>query len=206
MGPAIKCKVVVPESPQDSIAALLNQSLPNYDPPKVSSKSTGVIQAFAVNTHQGAIRNYNEDWVAIILNIACPISKSHLYKSDKKPNLPEWPKINYFAIYDGHGGSGCADFLWSNLHNNIINQKCFPEDPIKAIKSGCAKTEKDFMQINTYPGVKEYDKSGSCCLISLVINDKLYVANVGDSRCVLKEKHEIVELSTDHKPSEEDEW
>lgn len=111
----------------------------------MSSKSTGVIQAFAVNTHQGAIRNYNEDRVAIILNIACPLSKINLYKSDKKPNLPAWPKINYFAIYDGHGGSGCADFLRSNLHNNIINQKCFPEDPAKAMKLGCAKTEKEFL-------------------------------------------------------------
>jgi len=61
------------------------------------------------------------------------------------------------------------------------------------------------LQINTYPGVKEYDKSGSCCIISLIINEKLYVANVGDSRCLLKEKKELVSMSTDHKPSEEEE-
>lgn len=27
-----------------------------------------------------------------------------------------WPKCSYFAIYDGHGGSACADFLRDNLH------------------------------------------------------------------------------------------
>jgi len=61
------------------------------------------------------------------------------------------------------------------------------------------------LQINTYPGVREYDKSGSCCLVVLIVNDKLFCANVGDSRAVLKEKKETVVLTNDHKPSEEDE-
>lgn len=90
--------------------------MPNYEPPKSSVKSTGIIQGFAVNTHQGVVWNYNEDWVAIILNIACPKKKAHLFKNEKNKHLPEWPKINYFGIYDGHGGSGCADYLRENLH------------------------------------------------------------------------------------------
>jgi serine/threonine protein phosphatase PrpC len=28
----------------------------------------------------------------------------------------EWPKCSFFAIYDGHGGNMCADFLKDNLH------------------------------------------------------------------------------------------
>jgi protein phosphatase PTC2/3 len=27
-----------------------------------------------------------------------------------------WPKCSFFAIYDGHGGSACADFLKDSLH------------------------------------------------------------------------------------------
>jgi protein phosphatase 2C family protein 2/3 len=44
-----------------------------------------------------------------------------------------WPKCSFFAIYDGHGGSNCADFLKDHLHTIIINQPCFPKDPYKAL-------------------------------------------------------------------------
>ena len=53
-------------------------------------------------------RNYNEDRVAIILNIMKPKSKE--VQNDY------WPKCSFFGIYDGHGGSGCADFLRDSLH------------------------------------------------------------------------------------------
>jgi len=52
-------------------------------------------------------RNYNEDRVSIILNMTRPASKK---------NIPVWPKCSYFAIYDGHGGSACADYLKDCLH------------------------------------------------------------------------------------------
>lgn len=55
---------------------------------------------------QGLIRNYNEDRVAIILNIMKPLNRS-------KEN---WPKCSFFGVYDGHGGVACADFLRDNLH------------------------------------------------------------------------------------------
>jgi len=51
-------------------------------------------------------RNYNEDWVSIILNITKPAFK----------NIEDWPTCSFFAVYDGHGGASCADFLRDNLH------------------------------------------------------------------------------------------
>jgi len=45
--------------------------------------------------------------VSIILNMTRPASKK---------NLSIWPKCSFFAIYDGHGGSQCADFLKEYLH------------------------------------------------------------------------------------------
>ena len=53
------------------------------------------------------MRNYNEDRVSIILNILKPKN----YKKDE-----EWPTCSFFAVYDGHGGTECADFLRDNLH------------------------------------------------------------------------------------------
>jgi protein phosphatase 2C family protein 2/3 len=80
--------------------------IPNHEPTKCSVKKNGVVLAYAANTNQGIIRTYNEDGVSIILNILKPANRSQ----------EEWPPCSFFGIYDGHGGSGCADFLRDNLH------------------------------------------------------------------------------------------
>ena len=46
--------------------------IPNDDPTKTSNKRTGIVRAYAANTNQGLVRNYNEDRVSIILNITKP--------------------------------------------------------------------------------------------------------------------------------------
>ena len=35
---------------------------------------------------------------------------------ESKKNIDYWPNCSFFAIYDGHGGSKCADYLRENLH------------------------------------------------------------------------------------------
>lgn len=40
-----------------------------YYPAKFASKKNGIVLTYAANTHQGMVRNYNEDRVSIILNI-----------------------------------------------------------------------------------------------------------------------------------------
>lgn len=88
--------------------------LPNEESTKFSSKKNGIIAGYAANTNQGIIRNYNEDRVSIILNIVKPKGKE---------NVAKWPKCSFFAIYDGHGGNVCADFLKDNLHQFIVRQE-----------------------------------------------------------------------------------
>lgn len=82
-------------------------ALPNEESTKFSSKENGRIHSYAANTNQGIIRNYNEDRVSIILNIVKPKGKE---------KVSHWPKCSFFAVYDGHGGNACADFLKDNLH------------------------------------------------------------------------------------------
>lgn len=80
-----------------------------YEATKHSSKSINQIKSFAVNTHQGVVRKYNEDRVSIVLNIVRPKSFKGAY----------WPVSSFFGVFDGHGGSKCADFLKDNLHNYV---------------------------------------------------------------------------------------
>ena len=82
----------------------------DYIGAKSSKKSKGMIKAYAANTYKGLVRDYNEDRVSIILNIARP-------KDLKKGNM--WPVCSFFGVYDGHAGSACADFLRDNLHHFV---------------------------------------------------------------------------------------
>ena len=85
-------------------------SIPNHEPTKCSVKRNGIVKAYAANTNQGIVRNYNEDRVSIILNIMKPAFRVN----------ETWPKCSFFGIYDGHGGVMCADFLRDNLHQFVF--------------------------------------------------------------------------------------
>lgn len=51
------------------------------------------------------------------------------------------------------------------------------------------------------------ERSGSCAICVIIINDTAYVVNVGDSRCLMSMNAgaQTAVLSRDHKPDDEDE-
>lgn len=177
----------------------LNNFYPSYDSSKYSAKSLGVVKSYSANTHQGTVRDYNEDRVSIILNIIKPTSYTGSF----------WPKCSFFGIYDGHGGSGCAEFLRDNLHHYVVRDENFPVNPKEALIKGFKAAETEF--INKYSlshsGYEIKDKSGSCANVILVVDDVIYIANSGDSRSVLSKNKgkEIIQLSRDHKPDDPEE-
>ncbi len=115
--------------------------------------------------------------MSIILNILKPPNRV----------CENWPKCSFFGVYDGHGGSGCADFLRDNLHQFVIKEESFPSDPALALKQGFAIAEQKFLELTQHSlgpqGVA--DKSGSCAVVVLIVGEMCYVANVGDSRAVM---------------------
>ena len=68
-------------------------------------------------------------------------------------NIYEHPYINqtldikdqilrsYYAIYDGHGGTYCSDYMKMYLFNSIINNKLYINEPEISIKDGIHKTD-----------------------------------------------------------------
>ena len=166
----------------------------NYEQSKTSKKKMGVIKSYGVNTYQGIIRDYNEDRVSIIINMNKP-------KNYKK----QWPRISFFGIYDGHGGEGCSEYLRDNLHKLICyNNEFFPDNIPDAIKFGFQKAEKDFIYNYSLNNKEEIiDKSGSCAVIILIVDKKIFVANLGDSRCLLSMENgkKLIEVTKDHKPN-----
>jgi serine/threonine protein phosphatase PrpC len=51
----------------------------------------------------------------------------------------------------------------------------------------------------------DYERSGSCATILLVVGETCYVANTGDSRAIMSTNcgSKIVTLSVDHKPTDQ---
>lgn len=50
--------------------------------------------------------------------------------------------------------------------------------------------------------MNQLDRSGSCAIVLLVVDDVCFIVNVGDSRAMMSATggKYVVELSTDHKP------
>ena len=136
----------------------------------------------------------NEDRVSIIINIPCPDNFS----------IEKWPRSSFYGIYDGHGGKLCANFLKEYLHTFIFADENFPSRPKEALFHGFLKAEADFLKI----AQEKNDNSGSCALVVMIIGDKCYTANTGDSRAILavNKCEKVVPLTVDHKPHEPNEY
>jgi len=177
--------------------SMIDDSSINLSPGKISSKSFGVITSYAANTNQGIVRDYNEDRVAVNINMSKP--KNLNQNNNKEP----WPKISYFAVFDGHAGNKCADFLRDNLLTYISNNNYFPKDIPNAIKYGFKKIDEDYLSNYAFINNNLVDNSGSCGLVLLLVNNIIYIANVGDSRCVgsFKNGKILKDITLDHKPN-----
>ena len=150
----------------------LEYKFPGYKQVKYSHNEINeFIKCFAANTYKGLTKKHNTDKVSIILKITKPKNFNGV-----------WPSTSFIGLYNGKYGQECCNFLRDKLHKIIIKNKNFPNDPKTAILEGFKKAENDFMEkINDDPS----DKSGSTAIISLIVENKIYIANCGDSYALL---------------------
>eukprot|EP01017_Pseudomicrothorax_dubius_P028512 TRINITY_DN3388_c0_g1_i4.p1 TRINITY_DN3388_c0_g1~~TRINITY_DN3388_c0_g1_i4.p1 ORF type:complete len:642 (+),score=110.25 TRINITY_DN3388_c0_g1_i4:89-2014(+) len=175
-------------------------TIPDKEATQRSMKGGPVVRGFAANTHKGLVRNYNEDRVAIVLNPARPLERNR---------GSAWPRCAFFGVFDGHGGSACADYLRDNLHKVVLAQDSYPNDVHTALATSFRQIEEKFLEIavNTRTDGKP-EKAGSCAIVVMVVDDWCHVANVGDSRAVMSMEGgtKVAQLSRDHRPLEDSEF
>lgn len=134
----------------------------------------------------------NEDKLCICLN-------QHVPNSDKT--------AHFLGIYDGHCGSSIAELLCKKAHNEIIEHPLFLTDTITAIKESLIKIDNDILTNNMNMMIDSIDKSGTCVLLMIIVNECMYFANIGDSRSIIgiDSGMKIASLTVDHKPNEPNE-
>ena len=166
-----------------------------YPQAEFSKKQFYNISGYAANSYNGKSKKYNED----------------KYKADpplKIPNIINGEHSNsyvsYFGIFDGHGGDKCSIFLKNHMHELLLYSKSLLSNPIESIRDAFVNAEKEFFQQAVVNG-KMIDKSGSCALISLIIDNILYSINLGDSRALYSRDggNELFQITRDHKPNDE---
>ncbi|XP_069053357.1 integrin-linked kinase-associated serine/threonine phosphatase 2C isoform X5 [Lepisosteus oculatus] len=133
--------------------------------------------------------------------------------SSRVSSLPsQISHLAYFAVFDGHGGSRASRYAAQNLHLNLALK--FPKGDAenldklvkKCLLDTFKQTDDDFLKHAS--SQKPAWKDGSTATCMLVMDDVVYVANLGDSRAVLCRgaeespgKFATLALSKEHNPT-----
>lgn len=165
-----------------------------------------------------------EDRTIVIQSLMLNPSHGH-YKNEPKKDLEELAMTSFAAVFDGHGGDECSNYLVSALPNKIRNAMAAEREALKSaveqarlnprqdqsedaaselmrkiLKGAYLSADRDFIS------PKDAPQSGSTAATVLLLGRRLFAANVGDSRVVLcRNGGQCVELTSDHKPSRPDE-
>lgn len=128
-------------------------------------------------------------------------------------NLPE---AMCFGVFDGHGGKEVAIFVERHFCAELEKSSNYQAGRIEQ------SLRENFMQMDRLLLTKEAQReltriqkdlpessnsniivdsfAGCTAIVALIKGKQLYVANAGDSRCVLAEEGKAIEMSHDHKP------
>ncbi len=101
----------------------------------------------------------------------------------------------FFSIFDGHGGYKLSQYANLLLYPYFIEsfniykfEQNLDKRIKKALKEAYDRIETEFLKIafnERLKGNTEYSFLGSCALSAIVINKKIFVANLGDSKARL---------------------
>lgn len=137
--------------------------------------------------------------------------------------------VSVFGVFDGHGGAQAAEYCSEMFIKTLLKQLTVSSDGVDSVDNILSDEEikvvleKTFMALDEACASNErlsaigfekfpfqvYNGAGTTAVVCLVIGNKIYTANAGDSRAVIcrftDEKVVAVALSDDHKPMNETE-
>lgn len=138
-------------------------------------------------------------------------------------NLEFEASAQLFGVFDGHGGKEVAIFVERHFGRELLNNPNYQSNNLEiALQETFLRMDQ---MILTVEGQRELIKikrdlpenfkvseenadsmAGCTSVVALVKNNKVYVANAGDSRCVMARNRVAIEMSHDHKPNNPEEY
>ena len=165
--------------------------------------------AFRIGTLEFLVERFN---TGVVSDIGQRPHMEDSYQCIQDMMIDDEVSITYYAVFDGHGGPDCAQFLRDNLHHEI--KRCFldqidglkdSEDLNDTLHSCLLRSfeEADIKYKQKFPTLA--NQCGATAVVCIILGNKLICANVGDARAVLGRGSKALDLSLDHKASREDE-
>lgn len=127
------------------------------------------------------------------------INQDSIYFSDKPVgNLP-----NLYIVADGMGGHKAGDYASVHAVSWFVDyaKECSYENPITIMKTGIAKVNDMLLQMSNEHS--ELKGMGTTFVAAVMIDDKMYVANIGDSRLYVIGQEDTRQITLDHSLVEE---
>lgn len=107
------------------------------------------------------------------------------------------PNSQYYALFDGHGGGEVSNYCARNLHLGISSLYQRNNNIEQSIQEAIDDVDK-------YTSVK-WPAVGCTAVIVVIIEDDIYIANVGDSRAILVENGIARRCTVDHRSADPEE-
>jgi len=151
------------------------------------------VHAFAANSYKGLTRESNEDRIVAHFNIKAECKDS---KNDLSSKATGYHLI---SLFDGHSGVDCVEFLAKFLHQKLIEELLHSGISHPAFGRIYDQLDKNYLD---HEKLSSKNYSGSCACTLIILERRLVVLNVGDSRCILSMKggQEVMSMTNDHKP------
>ncbi|CAN6236522.1 unnamed protein product [Urochloa humidicola] len=108
--------------------------------------------------------------------------------------------VGLFGVFDGHGGAKVAEYVKENLFSHLLRHPKFMSDTKVAIDDAYKSTDSEFLESDS-----SQNQCGSTASTAVLVGDRLFVANVGDSRAIICRGGNAIAVSKDHKPDQTDE-
>lgn len=103
------------------------------------------------------------------------------------------PDVDYYGLFDGHGGKQVSLFMAQNFHLHIKQLLAMNETPDNALLFAFKRVAEEIpIHMSVY--------TGSTALVMLITPTTIYVANCGDCRAIINENETAVPVTEDHKP------
>ena len=161
------------------------------------NKSSDLLHAFDV---EGDVTNTTEDQP--LLYSVCSVRGERQYMEDE---FFVGDEGRFAAVFDGHGGAAVSRYLRQNLYANVQAALPMSVSAVEVASAICAAFDK---VDNEVQDISHWSYQGSTAL-AVVIHQNvdgtrtIISANVGDSRAILGQNKQAIDLTRDHKPNDE---